>query len=59
LVTEETRERAAARRRTASLELEHLRQPVREGIESGPSIPADDVFGHLQTKYAAMAIKPE
>ena len=28
---------------------------VREGIDSGPGIPADEVFARLRRKYAAMS----
>src|SRR5262249_44923402 len=35
--------------------LEKLRRLVQEGIDSGPSIPASEVFDQLEAKYAAMA----
>jgi hypothetical protein len=35
--------------------LEELRRAFCEGIDSGPRIAADDVFGRLTTKYAEMA----
>jgi antitoxin ParD1/3/4 len=47
------------KRRIATLELEELRQLVREGMESGTSIPADQVFDRLKKKYAGMARKAE
>lgn len=34
-------------------ELEELRALIREGIESGPSIPADQVFAELREKIMA------
>lgn len=43
------------KRRIASIEEDELRRLVREGIESGPSIPANGVFSRLRSKYAAMA----
>jgi antitoxin ParD1/3/4 len=36
-------------------ELEGLREAVRLGAESGPGIPAEDVFDRLRNKYAQMA----
>ena len=37
-----------------------LRQTIQEGIDSGPAIPADQVFGELNARYADSkpAIKP-
>jgi antitoxin ParD1/3/4 len=32
--------------------LEALREAIREGIESGPGIPAEDVFAQLNAKYS-------
>ena len=37
-------------RRQASLEV--LRAEIRTGIESGPAIPADEVFARLEAKYS-------
>ena len=37
------------------LDLETLRRLWREGVESGPSVPAEEVFDRLEAKYAAMA----
>ena len=31
---------------------DHLRQMIQEGIDSGPSIPAEDVFAELEARYA-------
>jgi antitoxin ParD1/3/4 len=42
------------KRRRLELELSELRQLIREGLESGPSIPADQLFNRLKAKYAAM-----
>ena len=42
------------KRTVETLELEELRQLVREGIESGAGVDADLVFSRLRTKYAAM-----
>lgn len=42
------------KRRIATLELDELRQLVREGMQSGPSVPADQVFDRLKMKYAGM-----
>jgi antitoxin ParD1/3/4 len=32
-----------------------LRAAFREGIESGPRVPADEVFDRLEAKYSRMA----
>ena len=37
------------------LELEALRKAIQEGIDSGPGLPADEVFGRLRAKYKAMS----
>ena len=42
------------KRTVETLELEELRQLVREGIESGAGVDADLVFSRLRAKYAAM-----
>jgi antitoxin ParD1/3/4 len=42
------------KRRVAALEVEELRVLVREGMASGPSLDADEVFDRLRAKYAAM-----
>ncbi|WP_339744429.1 type II toxin-antitoxin system ParD family antitoxin [uncultured Maricaulis sp.] len=36
-------------------ELEELREAVRLGAESGPGIPAEEVFDRLTAKYEQMA----
>jgi antitoxin ParD1/3/4 len=33
------------------IKLEALREAIREGVESGTSIPAEDVFARLESKY--------
>ena len=45
------------KRRIAVLELDELRQLVREGMESGVSVPAERVFDRLKGKYAALKRK--
>ena len=42
------------KRRVAALEEDELRLLVREGIASGPSLDADEVFDRLRAKYAAI-----
>ena len=42
-----TRNRDAERR-----DLEALREALRAGLESGPGIPADQVFAELRARYA-------
>jgi antitoxin ParD1/3/4 len=34
-------------------DLEALRRAIRAGLDSGPDIPADQVFAELRTRYAA------
>lgn len=36
-------------------ELEELRAAIRAGLDSGPGIPAEDVFAELRARYAAEA----
>ena len=38
------------RRRIETLATEDLRQLIREGIDSGPSLDADEVFGRLRAR---------
>jgi antitoxin ParD1/3/4 len=40
------------KRQIADIEQDELRQLIREGMESGPSIPAEDVFARLTQKYS-------
>ena len=43
------------REQLRQIQLEQLRQQIRAGIDSGPSIPAEEVFDRLSAKYQAMA----
>ena len=43
------------RRKIQTLEADELRKLVREGIESGPGVPAGPVFERLRAKYTRMA----
>lgn len=36
------------------LQFERLKQQIQQGIDSGPGIPAEDVFDRLSAKYQAM-----
>lgn len=36
------------------IEIEAYRTKIREGMESGPAIRAEDVFARLEAKYQAM-----
>lgn len=40
------------KRRVEAMDLEDLRQLVQEGIDSGPSIPAEEVFARMKAKFA-------
>lgn len=37
------------------LKLETLRAEIQKGIDSGPGIPAEEVFSRLEAKYQQMA----
>jgi antitoxin ParD1/3/4 len=39
-------------RDTERRELEMLRQAIRAGLDSGPGLPAEDVFAELRARYA-------
>jgi antitoxin ParD1/3/4 len=47
------------REREREAKIEALRKAFRQGVESGPRIPADEVFDRLEAKYAAMAAERE
>ena len=42
------------REQLRQIQLEQLRQQIRAGIDSEPSIPAEEVFDRLSAKYQAM-----
>jgi antitoxin ParD1/3/4 len=42
------------RERLREIELEEYRAQIREGMESGPGVPAEEVFARLEAKYQAM-----
>ena len=41
------------RRAVERLDLEALRVAIRAGLDSGPALPADQVFAELRARYAA------
>jgi antitoxin ParD1/3/4 len=43
------------RRQTRAARLEELRREIRKGVDSGPAIPAEEVFARLRAKLKAMA----
>ena len=43
------------REQLRQIQLEQLRQQIQAGIDSGPSIPAEEVFDRLSAKYQAVA----
>ena len=43
------------REKTRQMQIEELRKAFRQGIESGPGIPAEEVFSRLKAKYRKMA----
>jgi antitoxin ParD1/3/4 len=42
------------RERLHEIEVEEYREKIRAGMQSGSSIPADEVFNRLEAKYQAM-----
>ena len=42
-----------------TLRLQELRERIVEGRQSGPPVPADQVFDRLEAKYRAMVDQPE
>jgi len=42
------------REQLRQIQLEQLRQQIRAGIDSGPGIPAEEVFDRLNAKYQTM-----
>lgn len=40
-------------RESESCDLESLRAAINAGLESGPSIPADEVFAEMRNRYSA------
>lgn len=42
------------RERLREIEIEEYREKIRAGMQSGSSIPADEVFNRLEAKYQAM-----
>jgi antitoxin ParD1/3/4 len=38
--------------------LENLREKIQAGIDSGPGVPAEDVFSRLEAKYKKLGLKP-
>jgi antitoxin ParD1/3/4 len=45
------------KRRVEAIDLDDLRRLVQEGIDSGPSISAEEVFAKLRAKLAGVAKK--
>lgn len=45
------------RQRLQEIEIEEYREKIREGIASGPSVPAEKVFARLEMKYQFMQAK--
>ena len=43
------------REKTREMQIDELRKAFRQGIESGPHIPAEKVFSELKAKYSKMA----
>lgn len=43
------------REQLRKIQIDQLRQQIQAGIDSGPSIPAEEVFDRLSAKYKAMA----
>ncbi|MBZ0256688.1 type II toxin-antitoxin system ParD family antitoxin [bacterium] len=45
------------KRKFESLELDELRRLIQDGINSGPSLDAENIFARLRKKYADMLPK--
>lgn len=45
------------KRRVEAMDMKELRDLIKDGIDSGPSIPAEEVFARLKAKYGATAKK--
>ena len=45
------------RQRLQEIEIEEYREKIREGIASGPSVSAEEVFARLEMKYQFMQAK--
>ncbi len=45
------------KRRVEAMDMKELRDLIQDGIDSGPSIPAEEVFARLKAKYATAAKK--
>jgi antitoxin ParD1/3/4 len=43
------------KRRVEAMDMDELRRLVQEGIDSGPSIPAEEVFAKLKAKLTSAA----
>lgn len=41
------------KRRVEAMDIEDLRRLVQEGIDSGPSVPAEEVFARLRARFGA------
>lgn len=39
-------------------QIKNLREKVQEGINSGPGVPAEEVFSRLEAKYPKLRSKP-
>ena len=39
-------------------QIKYLREKVQEGINSGPGVPAEEVFSRLEAKYTKLRPKP-
>jgi len=39
-------------------QIKNLREKVQEGVNSGPGVPAEEVFNRLEAKYTKLIPKP-
>lgn len=39
-------------------QIKNLREKIQEGINSGPGVPAEEVFSRLEAKYTKLMPKP-
>ena len=55
LLTPQALERLITEALRRHADTEELRREIQKGIDSGPGIPADEVFDRLEAKYRALA----
>jgi len=39
-------------------QIKNLQEKIHEGVNSGPGVPAEEVFNRLEAKYTKLVLKP-